>query len=165
MTKDRQLRDHLLYLLRGGNAHISFDDLVADFPLQLINHQIQGLPYTAWQILEHLRIAQSDILEFTRNPSYVSPKFPEGYWPAGGVVATMDRWNETVASFRSDLDDLTNMVNDLSLDLLAPLQHGDGQTILREVLLVADHNAYHLGALAVLKRILTQSPSANQKSI
>ena len=101
-----------------------------------------------------MRIAQWDILEFSRNPSHVSPKFPQGYWPAADVLADAEAWNKTVQAFRSDLLQLENLVDDPSIDLFAQIPHGDGQTILREALLVADHNAYHLGALAVMKRIL-----------
>lgn len=157
MTQDRQLRDHLLFLLRGGGAHISFDDFIAAFPIDLINREIEGVPYTPWQVLEHMRIAQWDILEFSRGASHVSPKFPEGYWPAAGVVADAEKWNETVRTYRSDLQALAELVDDPSVDLFAQVRHGDGQTILREALLVADHNAYHLGTLALMKRVLDKN--------
>ena len=154
MIKDRALRDHLLFLLRGGGAHVDCESFIADFPIDLINGKTDGVPYTPWQVLEHMRIAQWDILEFSRNPSHVSPKFPQGYWPAADVLADSEAWNKTVQAFRSDLLQLENLVDDPSIDLFAQIPHGDGQTILREALLVADHNAYHLGALAVMKRIL-----------
>jgi hypothetical protein len=157
VTKDRLLRDHLLYLLRGGGAHIHFEDFIADFPINLINGEIEGVPYTPWQVVEHMRIAQWDILEFSRNANHLSPEFPEGYWPPAGVVADADIWNKTVQSFRSDLRELENLVSDPSIDPFAEIPHGDGQTILREALLVADHNAYHLGTLAVMKRILDKN--------
>lgn len=154
MTPDRQLRDHLLYLLRGGGAHISFDEFIAAFPIDLINRRIEGVPYTPWQVLEHMRLAQWDILEFSRDASHVSPKFPAGYWPSRGAVADTEQWNETVRNFKSDLQALVDLVDDLSVDLFAPISHGEGQTILREALLVADHNAYHLGTLALMKRVI-----------
>ncbi len=154
MNHDRALRDHLLFLLRGGGAHVDCESLIADFPIDLINGKIDGVPYTSWQVLEHIRIAQWDILEFSRNPGHVSPKFPEGYWPEADVLADAEAWNKTVQAFRSDLLQLENLVDDPSTDLFAQIPHGEGQTILREALLVADHNAYHLGALAVMKRIL-----------
>ena len=154
MIKERALRDHLLFLLRGGSAHVDFESLIADFPIDLINGKTDSVPYTPWQVLEHMRIAQRDILEFSRNPSHVSPAFPEGYWPPAGVLADPEAWHKTARSFRSDLRQLENLVDDPSIDLFAQIPHGDGQTILREVLLVADHNAYHLGALAVMKRML-----------
>ena len=157
MTSNRQLRDHLLNLLRGGGAHITFDDLTADFPADLINGEIEGVPYTPWQVLEHMRIAQWDILEFSRDAKHSSPQFPEGYWPRAGLKASPEMWNQTLESFRSDLLALQNLVEDPSVDLFARIPHGDGQTILREALLVADHNAYHLGTLALLKRLLKKS--------
>ena len=156
MTKDRLLRDHLLYLLRGGGAHLHFKDFVAHFPIDLINRKIDGVPYTPWQVLEHLRLAQWDILEFSRNTNHVSPEFPKGYWPPADVVANAETWNKTVQAFQSDLKELESLVDDPSMDLFARIPHGEGQTFLREALLVADHNAYHLGALAVMKRILDQ---------
>lgn len=159
MTKDRQLRDHLLYLLRGGGAHIHFENIIADFPIELINGEIEGLPYTPWQVLEHMRIAQWDILEFSRDARHVSPKFPKGYWPPEDVVAEAELWNQTVRSFRSDLTELESLVDNPAIDPFAQIPHGDGQTILREALLVADHNAYHLGTLAVMKRILSRKSS------
>ncbi len=157
MTNDRQLRDHLLYLLRGGGAHISFDELIADFPVDLINREIDGVPYTPWQVLEHMRLAQWDILEFTRTASHLSPKFPEGYWPSADPVADAGRWNETVRAFKSDLQALIELVDDPSVDLFAQISHGNGQTVLREALLVVDHNAYHLGTLALMKRVLDKT--------
>jgi hypothetical protein len=154
---DKSLRDHLLYLLRGEGAHISFDDLIADFPADKCGERIKGLPYTAWQVLEHIRIAQWDILEFSRDGKHVSPKWPEGYWPAPDKVGTEELWNQSVEKVRGDLKQMEALAADSSQDLFAKIPHGSGQTILREALLVADHNAYHLGALAVMSRILKAS--------
>jgi hypothetical protein len=151
---DQSLRDHVLYLLRGEGAHISFDDLVADFPTAKCGERIQGLPYTGWQVLEHIRIAQWDILEFSRDSKHTSPKWPEGYWPKPDEPGDERLWNETVKKFRSDLKQMEALVAGASTDLHAKIPHGSGQTILREALLVADHNSYHLGALAVMSRIL-----------
>jgi hypothetical protein len=148
------LRDHVVYVLRGEGAHISFEDFVAGFPPELCNQCVQGLPYTAWQVLEHMRIAQWDILEFSRNPKRVSPKWPEGYWPPQDQLGTSELWQETVAKFGGDLKEMENLASDPSTDLFAKIPHGTGQTILREALLVADHNSYHLGALVVMSRIL-----------
>ena len=152
--RDRALREHLLYLLRGGGAHIKFEEVVKDFPVELINGKTAGVPYTPWQLLEHMRIAQWDILEFTRSASHVSPKWPEGYWPDKSIEAGEDDWHKSVESFREDLRAFEELVEDPSTDLYAPVAHGEGQTVLREALLVADHNAYHLGALVVLRRAL-----------
>jgi len=154
-NNDRQLREHVLQLLRGGDAHIDFDDLIKAFPLDRINEKIEGVPYTAWQVLEHMRIAQWDILEFSRNADHISPSFPVGYWPAPDSPAGLESWTQAIESFRSDLQAMQNLVDDDSLDLMAPLPHGTGQTLLREALLVADHNAYHLGTLTLIKRLLT----------
>ena len=154
MNTDRSLREHLLYLLRGGGAHISFDDAVKDFPEELFNAKAEGVPYTPWQLLEHIRIAQWDIVEFSRDAAHVSPPWPEGYWPAPGEEADEEAWRRSLDSFRADLEAMCSLVEDPSNDLYAAIPHGDGQTLLREALLVADHNAYHLGALVMLKRLL-----------
>jgi len=152
--QDASLRKHVLYLLRGGSAHMSFDDFVNSFPPDLCNRRIEGLPYTAWQVLEHMRIAQWDILEFSRDPSHISPDFPKGYWPRTDELGSADLWQRTVDAFRNDLQQMEALVENESNDLHAKLPHGDGQTILREALLTADHNAYHLGVLAVMARLL-----------
>jgi hypothetical protein len=155
---EQSLREHLLYLLRGGGAHISFDDFIKEFPSELCSREVLGLPYTAWQVLEHIRLAQWDILEFSRDPKHISPKFPKGYWPRPQEKGTVELWEESVAKFRSDLKEMERLVADNSVDLYARIPHGDGQTVLREALLVADHNAYHLGALVIMSRMLsTQS--------
>jgi hypothetical protein len=154
MNTDKALREHLLYVLGGGGAHADFESVVKDFPVELINVRAENIPYTAWQLLEHMRIAQWDILEFSRDPQHVSPPWPKGYWPADDEQADSEAWKKTVAAFRADLKAMQALVEDPSTDLFAPIAHGDGQTILREALLVADHNAYHLGALVAIKRML-----------
>ncbi|PYS80532.1 MAG: ABC transporter [Acidobacteria bacterium] len=153
-NKDHALREHLLDLLRGGGAHIHFDEALKDFPAELINRKAEGTAYTPWQLLEHMRIAQWDILEFTRSASHVSPEWPEGYWPDKSIAAGEDDWRKSIESFRADLRAIVELVEDPATDLYAPVPHGDGQTVLREALLVADHNAYHLGALVTLRRTL-----------
>jgi hypothetical protein len=153
-NNDQSLRDHLLSLLRGGNAHISFEDFVADFPVKACGRKIEGLPYTAWQVLDHIRIAQWDILEFCRDAKHVSPKWPEGYWPKADELGNEELWKETVDQFRHDLKEMETLVANPATDLLARIPQGTSQTILREALLVADHNAYHLGALVVINRIV-----------
>lgn len=156
--QDLSLRKHVLKLLRSTVAHISFDDFVGSFPADLCNRKIEGLPYTTWQVLEHMRITQWDILEFSRNPNYVSPEFPKGYWPDQNEQGTPALWQQTIDQFRKDLDEMEALVQDPSIDLYAKIPHGDGQTMLREALLLADHNAYHLGTLAVMARIVKASP-------
>ena len=152
--KDDVLREHLLYLLKGGGAHLSFEDAIADLPEDLRGANVEGVPHTPWRLLEHMRIAQWDILEFSRNPKHVSPKFPDGYWPDSDAPPTANAWDECVEAFRADLKAMQDLVANPATDLFAPIPHGDGQTILREALLVADHNAYHLGQLVVLRRCL-----------
>jgi len=151
---DKSLRDQLLELLGGGNAHLSFEDLIKDFPVEKCGQRIDGLPYTAWQVLEHMRIAQWDILEFSRDATHLSPQWPQGYWPSVGQSGSKDLWNDTVKQFRQDLKAMQELVADPSNDLFAKIPHGTGQTILREALLLADHNSNHLGALILMGRIL-----------
>ena len=159
MNTDKALREHLLYVLRGGGAHVDFETALKDFPIELINRRVENIPYTAWQVLEHMRIAQWDILEFSRRADHVSPPWPKGYWPTDDVTPDAQAWNESVEAFRADLRALEELVEDPSTDLFAQIAHGDGQTILREALLVADHNAYHLGVLVTIKRILGTTKS------
>jgi hypothetical protein len=156
MTADQtaSLREHLLYLLKGGGAHLDFDKAIAGLPAELRGAKPPGVPHTPWRLLEHLRIAQWDILEFTRNPRHVSPPWLEGYWPAGDAPADVGAWDRSVAAFRADLRAMQDLVADPATDLFTPLPHGEGQTVLREALLVADHNAYHLGQLVVVRRFL-----------
>lgn len=151
---DDSLRKHVLDLLRDGNAHLAFDDLVNSFPGDLCSRRIDGVPYTAWQVLEHMRLAQWDILEFSRDANHVSPEFPKGYWPKPDESGTPELWQQSAAAFRRDRQQMEALVEDPARDLHAKIPHGDGQTILREALLTADHNAYHLGVLTVMSRIL-----------
>jgi hypothetical protein len=152
--RDQQLRQHLDELLGGGGAHLDFDAAVADLPPALRGKKPPHVPHTPWRLVEHMRIAQWDILEFCRNPSHVSPDWPGGYWPAGDAPPDDDAWEASLAQFRADLAAVRQLVADPSVDLLARLPHGTGQTVLREALLVADHNAYHLGQLVAVRRAL-----------
>ncbi len=156
MPSDSQhdLRQHLLYLLRGGGAHLGFDDVIADFPPHLRGQKVEGAPHTAWQLVEHLRIAQWDILEFSRSPQHVSPEFPAAYWPKTPAPPDEQAWERSLAAIRDDLEAMQKLVEDPQSDLFVRLPHGEGQTLLREALLIADHNAYHLGQLVLLRRLL-----------
>ena len=154
MSTDHVLREQLLALLRGGHAHMSFDEAVAGFPLTHINTYPPHVPYTPWHLLEHLRIAQWDILEFIRNPAHVSPPWPEGYWPPRESRADADAWAGTIAAFQADLRALQELIADPGTDLAAPLPHAHEYSILREILVVADHNAYHIGEFAILRQIM-----------
>ncbi|HEY1866195.1 MAG TPA: DinB family protein [Candidatus Acidoferrales bacterium] len=154
MNEDSVLRKQLVDLLRGGNAHVDFEKAIAGLPAKLRGARVPSLPYSAWGLLEHLRLAQWDILEFVRNPKHVSPKWPEGYWPKDDAPADSAAWNASVAAFRRDLNALQALVKNPATNLSAAIPHGDGQTILREALLAADHNAYHLGEMVALRRLL-----------
>ena len=148
------LREHLLHLLKGGGAHLTFDHAVKDFPVRARGQKAKGAAHTAWQLLEHMRIAQWDILEFSRNSKHVSPEFPSGYWPKSEAPPNDAAWDLSMKSFRKDLKAMQNLVEDPSTDLFARIPHGDGQTILREALLVADHNSYHLGQFVLVRQLL-----------
>jgi hypothetical protein len=154
MTNDKSLREHLLNVLDSEQAHIKFDDAVKDFPPELRGKRPDGAPHSAWELLEHLRLAQWDIVEFTRDPNHVSPEFPKGYWPESEAPPDDEAWNKSVESFRRDLGVLADLVRNESIDLYATIAHGSGQTVLRQVLLTADHNAYHLGQLMLVRRML-----------
>jgi hypothetical protein len=151
---DQVLRKHLLDLLGGGGAHAKFDDVIDDFPPKLRGAKPPGLPHSPWMLLEHLRIAQWDILEFSRNSKHISPKWPEGYWPKKEVPPDELAWDESIEQFRGDLAAMQEFIADEKTDLFAPIPWGDGQTILREALLVADHNAYHIAQLVDVRRLL-----------
>ena len=154
MDPAKTLREHLVYLLCGGGAHLTFDEAVRDFPVESRGQKAKGAAHTAWQLLEHMRIAQWDILEFSRNSKHVSPEFPSGYWPKSEAPPNDAAWDLSMKSFRKDLNAMQNLVEDPSTDLFARIPHGDGQTILREALLVADHNSYHLGQFVLVRQLL-----------
>ena len=155
---DRTLREQLVYLLKGGGAHVHFMDALEGFPAGKYGTFAPGLKHTGWQLLEHSRIAQWDILEFSRNPKHVSPDFPGGYWPKTPVPPSEAAWQEGVAQFALDLKEMVSLVENPKTDLFAKIPHGEGQTILREALLLADHNSYHLGQLVDLRRALGAWP-------
>jgi len=149
---DQSLRDHVLYLLNGGGAHATFDAAVGDWPVQLAGAKVANFPHSAWMLLEHMRIAQWDILEFSRNAKHVSPAWPEGYWPKSEAAPNDKAWKASMAAFKKDLQMMARVVANRKTDLYAKIPWGDGQTILREALLLADHNAYHLGQLVMLRK-------------
>ena len=153
-TAHESLGKHLVYLLKEGGAHADFDTAVARLPASLRGAKRTGVPHTAWQLVEHMRIAQRDILEFSRNAPHVSPEWPTGYWPGSSAPPSDRAWKASLRAFRADLRAMVALVSNPSTDLFARIPHGDGQTILREVLLVADHNAYHLGQLVLLRKLL-----------
>ncbi len=157
---ENQIRKQLVELLRGGQAHATLEDVVKNFPPKLHGVIPSGLPYSAWQVLEHIRIAQDDIVRFSMNHdgSYHSPKWPEGYWPRSASPADGKSWKHTLQQVQDDRDKMIRLVNDPANDLLAPFAWGDGQNLLREALLVADHTSHHLGELIVIRRLLGALP-------
>ena len=151
---NQALRRHLLDLLDGGNAHAQFNDVVKDLPPNLRAIKPQNFPHSAWMLLEHMRVAQWDILEFSRKRKHVSPAWPGGYWPKPEALPDALAWDNSIEQFRADLQAMQDLVANPKTDLFARIPWGEGQTILREALLVADHNAYHLGQLVDVRRML-----------
>ncbi len=148
------LREHILELLKGGHAHTTFDDAIKDLPPKLRGAKPENFPHSPWMLVEHIRIAQWDILEFSRNAKHKSPKWPEGYWPKTTEPPSAEAWNESVEQVRRDSKMMSDLAKDPSTDLFAKIPGGDGQTILREALLVADHNAYHVAQIVDVRRLL-----------
>jgi DinB superfamily len=153
-TGDRALREHLVAILRGGHAHITFDDAVRRFPLDRIGLRPRGLPHSAWQLLEHIRLAQEDILRFSQSADYVSPDFPDGYWPEAPAPAKPNHWAASIRKYRKDLGEFESMILDPAHKLTRPFPWGDGQTLMREALTIADHTSYHLGQLMTVRQLL-----------
>jgi hypothetical protein len=148
------LREHVVNLLRARGAHAHAEVALKGMPVALRGKRPKGAPYSAWELLEHMRLAQWDILEFSRNPEHVSPPWPEGYWPATPAPGSAGAWAKSVRAFHADLEAMCALVTDPATDLFARIPHGDGQTILREALLVADHNAYHVGQIVLVRKLL-----------
>jgi hypothetical protein len=151
---DTLLRQHLLDLLTGSNAHADFEAAIKDLPADLRGKRPKGAEHSPWELLEHLRIAQEDILDFSRNPKYKSLDWPGGYWPSSPNPPDEKAWDKSVRAFRKDLKTFCDLISDPATDLYAKIPHGDGQTILREAVLIADHNAYHVGQLVLVRRLL-----------
>jgi len=154
MKANEAMRQELVALLEGGNAHMSFDDVIGDFPLEQINSKVPNSPYSFWHLVEHIRIAQWDILEFIRNPDHVSPKYPEGYRPRPEEKTDERGWLKSIDGVLADLEALKRLVRDERTDLFAPLPNAPGYTIFREIVLAADHNAYHVGELAIMRQVM-----------
>jgi uncharacterized damage-inducible protein DinB len=158
---ERALRDQLTRLLDGGMAHMTFDQAIADFPLDRINERPPNVPYTPWHILEHLRITQWDILDFMRNPDYKEIAWPDDYWPAPDAVTDDAGWARTIAAFHADLAAIRAITTDPQTDLYTPYPWGEGQNTLREILLVADHNSHHIGEFAILRQVMSTWPPSH----
>lgn len=154
MDKDKALREHLIYLLKDGGAHANFESAVAGIPQPIRDKRPDRAAHSLWEVLEHMRITQEDILEFIRNPKHVSPDFPAGYWPKSPAPPSAEDWDESIAAFRTDFEAIVKLVENPATDLFAQVKPNEPQTILREVILVADHNAYHVSELILLRRLL-----------
>lgn len=148
------IRDELVFLLTRGNAHMPYEEAIADYPMDRINTPFPNGSYTAWHLLEHLRLTQEDILDFIRNPHYEERAWPKDYWPSPDAQATADDWNRTIESFLADRQALRELVEDPATDLYTPIPWGTGQTMLREIHVVADHNAYHTGEFAIMRQVM-----------
>jgi hypothetical protein len=151
---DKSLREHLVYVLRDGGAHASLEAAIKGLPVALRGKRPKGLPHSPWELLEHIRLGQWDILEFSRNAHHKSPPWPEGYWPKSPAPPNAGAWAKSVRAIRDDLEGMCKLVSDPKTDLVARIPHGDGQTVLREALLIADHNAYHVGQIVLVRRLL-----------
>jgi hypothetical protein len=151
---EKGLRSELLALLQGGNAHMGFEDAIAEFPPDHINRKPTRLPYSFWHLLEHMRIVQWDILQFVLDPDHVSPPYPDGYWPAEDKKGEQEDWDRTIRGFRKDLLKLQELVSNPKTDFFGPIPHAKEYTVFREILLAADHNAFHLGEFVILRRIM-----------
>jgi len=158
MNTDKIIREQLYALLQGGNAHMGFAEAVSGFPIKEINHRLPNASYTVWHLLEHMRIAQWDILEFVKNPDHVSPEFPEGYWPRPDEMATAAQWKRTIRGFSADLTAFEDLVKNPKTDFFGPIPHAKDYTVFREVLLAADHNAYHVAEIVTIRRLLNMRP-------
>ena len=158
MPSDELIRNHLVWLLQGGDAHMTFMETISGFPLDRRGELFPNGSYSAWALLEHLRITQWDILDFITNSDYKYLQWPKDYWPAQDKQATPEDWHSTIAKFENDQKALVRIVEDPKTDLYSPIAHGTGKTILREVLLVADHNAYHIGEFAIMRQVMGTWP-------
>jgi len=154
MANDAALREHLVKLMKGGQAHADFDTVIKGIPEAVRGKRPKGCPHSPWELLEHMRIAQWDILNFSRDAKHVSPPWPAGYWPSSPAPSSSSAWSKSVKAFRTDLEAMCDLVQNPATDLYAKIPHGDGQTILREALLVADHNSYHIGQIVLVRRLL-----------
>ena len=154
MPNDKDLRQHLLALLKGGHAHATFAEVIKKFPTDRIGERPGGVQHSAWELLEHLRLAQRDILVFSKSAKYKAPKWPDDYWPSSPAPKRKAQWQQSVNAFQADLAAFEKLLLNPKSDLYKPFPWGDGQTLLREALLIADHNAWHLGQLMLVRRLL-----------
>lgn len=161
MTDETVLRAQVAKLLAGGNAHMTFKQAIAGFPTSAYNQRPPNVPYTPYHLLEHLRITQWDILQFVLDPDHVSPEWPSGYWPQADVEADEEAWQASMDGFLGDWESLQKLAGDPTVDLTTPLSHAPDYTVLRELLLAADHNAYHIGEFGILRQVMATWPNDN----
>jgi uncharacterized damage-inducible protein DinB len=158
MDKDKALREHVVKLLRGGQASQPMEELLQGLTAETAGKKVQDLPYTIWQLLEHMRFALYDILDFSRNPGYQEPQWPDDYWVAETAPADQAALDACIASIRTGMEEMIRLVENPESDLYTPFPHGSGQTLLREAMLVTEHNAYHVGQVMVMRRLLGDLP-------
>lgn len=151
--KNKNLAEELVFLLNKGNAHAALDTVLQNIPFHLVSQKPHGLPYSIWSVSEHLRIAQWDILQYCKNPNHTSPEWPKGYWPAIDNPEK-EQWVKCIRQIEKDRNEFNSMILDSSEKLLDPIPHTNGQSLLREALVLADHNSYHTGAIIILRRLL-----------
>ena len=154
MSQDQAVRKHLIALLRESHTHAGFDNAVKDVPPDKTGVRPKGLPHSLWELLEHIRLAQRDIVEFSESAKYQPRKFPDDYWPGSSKPAGAPAWDKSIQFIRADRDAFIGLLEDSSRDLYEPFPWGEGQTLLREALLIADHNAYHVGEMVLVRRLL-----------
>jgi hypothetical protein len=154
MEQDKTLREHLVKLIRGGQAFQPIEVLLQGLTVAIAGKSVPELPYTIWQLTDHMRFTLQDILEFTRNPNYTEPTWPDDYWPKEKAPANQAALSESIKAIQTGMEEMIQLVQDPTNDLYKPFPHGNGQTLLREALLVAEHNAYHLGQIMVIRRLL-----------
>lgn len=154
MFSDDIVRKSVESLLRKGNAHMTFEDAIKDYPIHAINVKMPGVGYTPWHLLEHMRRTQFDILDFTANPDYKELTWPDDYWPSSESKASQDDWTRTIFLFLKDREKLSKIALDPEINLYSVLPQGKGQNRLKELLVVADHNSYHLGEFAVMRTVM-----------
>jgi len=157
-SQNAAITDNLIDLLNKGNAHVSLDEALENIPLELLGKKPSGLPYSLWQIVEHIRIAQADILNFSKDSTYQSPKWPDEYWPKEAEPASQEEWKKCVKQIKEDRENFIALLKNSTDNLFKPFEHGNGQTLLREALVLADHNSYHTGEIIILRRLLDNWP-------
>jgi len=154
MREQQRLRELLLEQFEGGNAHISFNRAIKGLKFKDVGIRPEGLPHSIWELAEHIRIAQYDILDFSRNPDYEALSWPDQYWPSSPEPDSQQQWDEMVLAFQKDHREMAKLIKETDADLMEPIEHGDGQTLFREAMLIVDHNAYHIGQIVQIRRLL-----------